>query len=166
MVNFVANFTSAAILVTTPVFFPDANVTADIPVGRHSALGTGGNTDGAGSSGQSTPAWIERDAIRLRALSANWDGLDAEPIDDRQIALITKLLTDALPDNAKRGTLVPAADGSIQAEWHLIGLSFGLVVEEGQPVMAWVRSAGGLEVEQTGFEAIELLRSAALQSLA
>jgi hypothetical protein len=122
------------------------------------------------ASNQTRPcgvSWIDSQIQRISKLKRNWDGYDAAPVSLGQLNLLSRLLADSLPSGTTAGSIVPAADGSLQAEWHLRHASFGLVLEEGAPISVWYQPRhGGPEIERTGVKAIGLLQYAALQSMA
>ena len=56
----------------------------------------------------------------IRALQNNWDGYGAPPIDPRVIDLLYSDLEDQFPRmDVRLPDIIPAGDGSVQAEWHL-----------------------------------------------
>ncbi len=109
-------------------------------------------------------AWIDSQVKRISKLKRNWDGYDAPAITLGQLNLLTSVLSSILPAGAPSGSIVPGADGSLQAEWHLRHASYGLVVEEGQPISVWYHPRGGAEIERTGIAAMSLLQYALLQT--
>jgi hypothetical protein len=112
-------------------------------------------------------SWIDAQAGRVANLGDNWDGYGADPVSLGTLGILTNFLREVLPAGAPEGSLVPGADGSIQAEWHLLSGSFGLLVEHDRNISAWMRQTGsGLDVEHSGLAALELLRSAALKAMA
>lgn len=112
-------------------------------------------------------AWVDARLSKLASLQADWDGYGADPVDRDQLNILGALLKAHLPAGAPRGAIVPGADGSVQAEWHLAGSSFGLLVEEGRRVSSWVRPRnGGVETEVIGLEAPSLLQWAILDAMA
>lgn len=121
-----------------------------------------GGTGPEGRKASAAQSWVDAHAAAIRALTPNWDGYGADPIKPSTLDQILQYLKLALPEGGKVGALVPGADGSVQAEWHLKALSIGLLVEEGGAVSCWVRQAGSSdEVEATGLQAVELFRSIA-----
>ena len=100
--------------------------------------------------------WFIAAASSIEALTANWDGYGAAPIPLHVIQQLKAVLSESLPKTAKMGSIVPGADGSLQAEWHLHGISVGFIVEEDKSVSTWVR-VGDNDYEVCGVEAIGLL---------
>jgi hypothetical protein len=143
----------------TLALFPVAESSA-VPVALPVKQVTAGS-DISGSA-RSRSNWIGLQTSKIRALSPNWDGYGADPIAPATIEKIEGLLKYLVPSRARPGTLVPAADGSVQAEWHTRAVSFGLLVEEGGLTSCWIRLTGSdQEVERHGFDAQELFKAAA-----
>lgn len=112
-------------------------------------------------------AWVDGQLARIANLRENWDGYGADPVDHSQLQIMANLLAANLPHGAPAGSIVPGADGSLQAEWHLAHASFGLLVEEGEAVSTWYKARPeGQEVERSGFEATNLLQGALLHAMA
>ena len=104
--------------------------------------------------------WISLSQRQLASLGPDWDGYGADPIDSTTIKTMVQLLRQLLPYDARPGAIVPGADGSLQAEWHLRDVEFGLVVDP-DGVSAWEQPRGGAEVERHGVAAHELFHGAA-----
>lgn len=112
-------------------------------------------------------AWVDDQLSRIASLPQNWDGYGADPVDHAQLRIMSNLLAATLPQGAPAGSIVPGADGSLQAEWHLAHASFGLLVEEGEAVSTWFKArTDGSEIERTGYEATSLLQGALLHAMA
>lgn len=110
--------------------------------------------------------WIARSIAAVRALGSDWDGYGADPIAPQTIATMEFLLSSLLPDRAVSGSIVPGADGSLQAEWHLEEVELGLIVEANGEVSTWVRPVGGdHETEAHGIAARNLFWSVANSAL-
>lgn len=155
-----ASATSAALIVASPLAFSMPGV-YDVSFGRFAL-----SPDPAQQEVTTGIAWIDTQMKRLRALPKNWDGYGAENVDSGRLSSLATLLKSYLPQDAPAGSIVPGADGSIQAEWHLRRISFGLLIEEGETVSAWLRPrSGGQEIEKHGYEALNLLQAAALSAL-
>ncbi|WIW88937.1 hypothetical protein K3M67_02865 [Sphingobium sp. V4] len=119
------------------------------------------------SKGDGDPTWIEQQSLRIKGLSYDWDGYGAEPIDDEVVDRITGLLGQCLPKHSKRGSLVPGADGSVQAEWHLPKISIGLLIDADETISCWVHdNVSDTETEKFGWDAISLFKMIADFSLA
>lgn len=102
----------------------------------------------------------------VRSLAWNWDGYGADPISQGTIARMSEVLDEWLPENVVAGSIVPGADGSLQAEWHLQHIEMGVVVEADDTVSAWLRSPGSdHETEAHGMEARDLIWSVANTAL-
>ena len=110
--------------------------------------------------------WVNAGARQLCLLSDDWDGYGASAVSIDRLNMLTRYLDSIVPETAPAGSIVPGADGSIQAEWHLRSGSFGLLLEEGADVSAWMRPAGSdREIERTGLAALDLLRAAIFHAM-
>ena len=105
---------------------------------------------------QSRVAWYEAAASGLKVLGRNWDGYDAPAVSPLVVEQLVAVLRQSLPSEGRVGSLVPGADGSVQAEWHLRNVSLGFVVDEDASMSAWVRTPAH-EYERHGVAAIGLL---------
>ena len=111
-------------------------------------------------------SWVDAQIERLSVLPANWDGYGAEPVRVDRLNTLATLLERHLPSNLEGGSIVPGADGSVQAEWHLRRSSFGLLIDDDGTQSVWVKRGNEPEVERYGIEAPELLKWAALDAMA
>ena len=111
--------------------------------------------------------WFKEQATNLRKLKYNWDGYGAEPVSASTLNSVVSILERYLPADSVPGSLVPGADGSVQAEWHLPNVSIGLLVEEGRTVSTWsINPAMPVETEHFGIEAINYFAALAATALA
>jgi len=110
--------------------------------------------------------WITSQTNALRQLEPNWDGYDAEPLNPSIILRMETLLGDLLPHEVISGSIVPGADGSLQAEWHFDRASFGLLLEECGRLSCWVRPHEQKEIEEFELAARDLFTSAVITYLA
>lgn len=111
-------------------------------------------------------AWIDRQLISLANLPSDWDGYGSSSPNIENLNALARILREHSPANLSPGSIVPAADGSLQVEWHLRDMSFGLLIEEGQTITSWLQDHTEYdEIEKHGLEAIQLFRFAALSSL-
>jgi hypothetical protein len=111
--------------------------------------------------------WVNAGARQVYLLRDNWDGYGASAVSVDRLNMLTQYLDKIVPETAPVGSIVPGADGSIQAEWHLRSGSFGLLLEEGADVSAWMRPADSpREIERTGLAALDLLRAAIFHAMA
>lgn len=97
---------------------------------------------------------------QIKGLGSNWDGYGAEPINDHVVNQMQSLLSANAQQVTQAGSVVPGADGSLQAEWHIDGNSFGLLVEDEGSISCWVSRAGQPDIEAFGLEAVELFKAA------
>lgn len=104
--------------------------------------------------------WFDVQLEQIRGLGLNWDGYGAEPIAEHVVSRLNSLLSGNAPQVTQSGSIVPGADGSLQAEWHIDRSSFGLLVEDSGQISCWLRRPGQPEIEAFGLEAIELFGAA------
>lgn len=101
-------------------------------------------------------SWIGRSLDQIRRLPENWDGYGAECLDWLVIRRLGELLSAINPaEHFWPANIVPGADGSVQAEWHLAAHSTELCVDPDQEVSLTVtdRQTGELQ-DFVGEEAI------------
>jgi len=111
--------------------------------------------------------WISESLKTIRSLEADWDGYGADPINETTIKRMEYFLNDLLPKNAVSGSIVPGADGSLQAEWHLDNTELGFVVEPTGEYSSWVRDLRqDVEIERVGLDAWSLFHSVGQLALA
>jgi hypothetical protein len=101
-------------------------------------------TDGAAAftgaaSANSCAPWIDRQIAQLQALQSEWSKFDADPLQLKTISQLRALLSNSRRSDGVVGHLVPGADGSLQAEWHLKSATVGLLVEDDGTYSSWVR---------------------------
>lgn len=109
--------------------------------------------------------WIDADLQKLVGLSRNWDGYGADPISRQTLSAMRQMLVRLLPSPATPGSIVPGADGSLQAEWHLGDTSFGLLIERDGSIECWV-DVCGVEDTSEGLAAEDMFRALANANLA
>lgn len=109
--------------------------------------------------------WVDAQLKMLEQLPANWDGYGADKIEVVRLNQIGAILDTNLPYRAPAGSIVPGADGSLQAEWHTHSGSFGIVLDDFGRVSAWRHPVGESEIEASGLAAIDLLRYAAMAAM-
>lgn len=96
----------------------------------------------------------------LRALPDGWDGPHSVAADPNVLSHAARILILALEGSAPTISprLVPVADGSIQAEWHVPNGDFEVYFETDGSVAAWQRlRIDGTELEAEGGAAIQML---------
>ncbi|WP_148648402.1 hypothetical protein [Sphingobium cupriresistens] len=126
---------------------------------RSSLVGGFSNT-ASDRSNTDHKAWFTASLDAVSKLDFNWDGYGAEPIPASVVNQMKSLLTKLLPASSGPGSIAPAADGSLQAEWHFREASFGLVVDDDNVPTAWLR-VGGVEREQSGLDALTMFSTVA-----
>jgi hypothetical protein len=94
--------------------------------------------------------WIDTQLDHVRQLDRDWDGYNADPITAGTCNQMATILRSIWPRLVKPGSIVPGADGSLQAEWHVKEASIGLLVESDGAVVAWIRPVGGEEIARSG----------------
>lgn len=101
-------------------------------------------------------SWIGRRLDQIRRLPENWDGYGADCLDWLVIRRLGEVLSSIYPAEVFwPANIVPGADGSVQAEWHLADRSTELCVDADSEVSLTIidRRTGRLE-EFTGEDAI------------
>lgn len=79
---------------------------------------------------QPESSWIGRALDHVRHLPPNWDGYGADALNWLVIRKLGEVLSVVNPAEGFRpANIVPGADGSIQAEWHLPDFSTELCIE-------------------------------------
>lgn len=105
-------------------------------------------------------SWYDARLDAIADLKADWDGYGAPPIPLCVISQMRSLLGRFLPKGSARGFIVPGADGSLQAEWHMREGSLGLIVEEDELATVWLR-VGSKERERRGIQALDMFETVA-----
>ena len=103
---------------------------------------------------------LRRQFFELRRLTHGWDGANSAPLAEAALSVAARVLETALlrhPD-APHPTLVPVADGGLQAEWFLPRSQVEMYFEADGEVSIWMadRPAGN-EREESGEDAARLL---------
>lgn len=100
--------------------------------------------------------WIGSALTTVRHLKTGWDGYGAPKIDWQVIRKMSRALANLQPADAYRvGAIVPAADGSLQAEWHLEQLSVEFCIDADLGESLWVQDRStGQATETEGAEAL------------
>lgn len=79
---------------------------------------------------QPQSSWIGRSLDQVRHLPPNWDGYGADPLNWLVIRKLGEVLSVINPaEGFWPANIVPGADGSVQAEWHLPDFSTELCIE-------------------------------------
>lgn len=101
--------------------------------------------------------WIGERLAQVRQLRDNWDGYGAPPIAWPVVRKMSECLSRFDPVGIyKPASLVPGADGSLQAEWHLRDFSIEFRVDPDETVsLVWSDRDTGATEEWFGQEAIE-----------
>ena len=110
-----------------------------------------------------SPEWAERQFMELAKLNGQWDQFDIDPIQSKTVSQLRALLAAARNSGEHSGHIIPGADGSLQAEWHLDDAIVGALVEDDGDFSSWVRFVDdGAQSEAFGLNAIDFLRSLAV----
>ena len=108
--------------------------------------------------------WVDHQIARLQALQLEWSKFDADPLQLKTISQLRTLLANSHRSSGVVGHLVPGADGSLQAEWHLKNASIGLLVEDDGTYSSWIRfHDSGQQVEEFGAAALSFFQTLANQ---
>jgi hypothetical protein len=161
MMGLASATTTAALLISAPYHVQVPAAQAQVGV-----RGMFANDEGKPMLAATGTGWADAQLRSLQMLQPNWDGYGADPIGISRLNVLARLLKNNLPDNAPVGSIVPGADGSVQAEWHLHAASFGLLVNETGAISTWYQPSQGAEIERSGPAAMELLKAAVLSTLA
>lgn len=159
-----ASATSAVVMVSGSLSTAQAHY-VDTGTSSIRYIGTRPQNVYSPSVAKTNVGWLDKQVRKVAVLETNWDGYGADRVDVTRLNQITKILANYLPEGAPAGSIFPGADGSIQAEWHTISSSFGLLVDDKGSVSAWLRLPNLDEVEETGIAATELLRFASLRAM-
>lgn len=122
-----------------------------------------GNFDqGSYRAGQVSSPWIEQELAQLRKLQDRWHEFNADPIQSKTVAQLKAILSASSNIGTHAGHIVPGADGSLQAEWHLAEAIIGALVEDSGAYSVWVQFLdNGAQSEEFGIQAIDFLKSLA-----
>lgn len=78
------------------------------------------------------PKWLDQTTTKLYAilgLDDNWDSYGSKRISSRVADAAIGLLYNIMQANTPAPQVVPSANGSIQLEWHLVGVDLDIEVE-------------------------------------
>jgi len=101
--------------------------------------------------------WIGERLAHVRGLRENWDGYGAPPITWQVIRKMSECLSRFDPVGIyKPASLVPGADGSLQAEWHLRDFSIEFRVDPDEAIsLTWIDRDTGATEEWIDQDAID-----------
>lgn len=104
--------------------------------------------------------WVDAQIACINELQANWDSYDADPLQVKTVSQLRSLLSESFQASGVPGQLVPGADGSIQAEWHLAQASIGLLVEDDGTYSSWIRfNDTEKQIEEFGAAGLDLFKA-------
>lgn len=95
-----------------------------VPVGRNNET----KARSLSSSGTEWAQSVEAQISRLLELPANWDSYGASAIRLDAVDTLIKVLRDVMSETTPAPTIVPVADGHLQAEWHTRGVDLEVEV--------------------------------------
>lgn len=110
----------------------------------------------------SEPAWsflLREAAFRLRGLTAGWDGVGSQPVENHALFMAESMVREALEGRllATAPYLVPSGDGSVQIEWHERAGEIELSIDPEGHLHIWGRDhRSGQQFEGEGDEARSL----------
>lgn len=108
--------------------------------------------------------WVHRQIAQLHSLQAEWSAFDADPLQTKTISQLRALLAVSHRPTGLIGQIVPGADGSLQAEWHLKNIAIGLLVEDDGTYSSWIRFHDtDKDIERQGSEALPFFQTLANQ---
>ncbi|MEY2928144.1 MAG: hypothetical protein RL367_2621 [Pseudomonadota bacterium] len=108
--------------------------------------------------------WVDRQLTQLRSFQHEWETFNADPLQLKTMSQLRALLANSHRPDGLAGHLVPGADGSLQAEWHLKDASIGLLVEDDGSYSCWVRfNDTGQQFEEYGAAALPFFQALANQ---
>ena len=96
----------------------------------------------------------------IRALPDGWDGASSVTPAPQVVAHAASVLEYAMSNlrSLKSPTIVPVADGGVQAEWYSLEHRFEIYFDANGDVSAWsVNRKSGIEMEAEGRDAIQML---------
>ena len=102
-----------------------------------------------------TPPWKQETLQRLEAiyaLESGWDSYDAQPVALSRVFQAYSLLRFVMSDATPVPALVPTANGSIQIEWHTLGVNIEALLVSDADIEVWFEDLRG---EVPSFEGIQ-----------
>ena len=97
------------------------------------------------------PGWwdaVERQFSDLRRLQTNWNAYGAPALDRRTIEKALSLLGSIVEEHSPQPSVVPAAKGGVQLEWHTLKADFEIeVIPDGGLSVLFSDPDAGEEVE-------------------
>lgn len=97
---------------------------------------------------------------KMRSLRDGWDGNNSAAPSANLIAKSAAILANSLRylDTVPTPSIVPIADGSLQAEWYSLEYRFEIYFYSDDTYSAWMQNrVTGLELEADGSQALQLL---------
>jgi hypothetical protein len=117
------------------------------------------------SSDGQCASWVGEGITKVEKWGSVATSVDADPLQPKTVRQLVSLLASAPHrGTGASGIIVPAADGSIQAEWHLEEATIGLLVEDDGRQSTWIRFDNGQHVEEFGLAAVQFFHSLVIQN--
>lgn len=110
-------------------------------------------------------SWVGEGITEVEKWSRSVASIEADPLQPKTLRQLGTLLASAPHRGVgTSGIIVPAADGSVQAEWHLENATIGLLVEDDGRQSTWIRFDNGQHVEEFGLAAVQFFHSLVIQN--
>lgn len=97
---------------------------------------------------QPKPKWIDATVASLETLARlgpDWDSYGARPVELFTLQQVYGLLQSIMDDDTPAPALVPMSDGSIQMEWHTLGLDLEIRLLSGADLEVYFEDLDGTE---------------------
>lgn len=106
--------------------------------------------------------WIKATAQQIghfQKLPPNWDSYGAAPVSRRAIDIMIEVLASVMNTNAPAPTLVPSAQGHLQAEWHMKGINLEIEAVDPTHIVVDYEGPGGPWSEVLSADLEKLVRA-------
>lgn len=108
--------------------------------------------------------WFDSQITELKVALDAFVPLEADPVTPKTIKQLRAILETARRTGEVHGQIVPAADGSLQAEWHPTNAAVGVLVEDDGTASTWIRFIDtGDHLEEVGSAGIALFQTLVTQ---
>ncbi len=102
-------------------------------------------------SGEGIPDWVQPTLRSLGdrwGVESCWDGYASKPTQPEHVERLLNCLSSILQNDSPAPEVVPLSDGGMQAEWHLNGCDFEIVVAAGEPTRYYFFNSRNGEEEE------------------
>jgi len=109
-----------------------------------------------------TSYWIKSTARQLcqfQKLQPGWDSYGAVGISRQAADLMIEVLADVMNPNAPAPTIVPSAQGHLQAEWHMKGIDLEIEAIDSTHIVVDYDGPGGAWSEVLSVDLGKLVRA-------